>query len=131
MNIMNKVTLKGLIKNKTRTIVTIIGVILSASMITAVTTFISSLQNYILDYTIADKGDWHGVLYNIDTEGHSSLMENDSLEKVALTHLKGFAMLDGSLNTYKPYLRLLEIDDTAFDTLPIRLVSGRLPQADD
>lgn len=128
---MNKVTLKGLIKNKTRTIVTIIGVILSASMITAVTTFISSLQNYILDYTIADKGDWHGVLYNIDTEGHSSLMENDSLEKVALTHLKGFAMLDGSLNTYKPYLRLLEIDDTAFDTLPIRLVSGRLPQADD
>ncbi len=131
MNIMNKVTLKGLLKNKTRTIVTIIGVILSASMITAVTTFISSLQNYVMDYTIVDKGDWHGVLYNIDMEDHSSLRENDALEKVALTNLKGFAILDGSNNNYKPYLRLLEIDDRAFDTLPIRLVSGRLPQAND
>ncbi|TAH64462.1 MAG: ABC transporter permease, partial [Anaerolineaceae bacterium] len=131
MNIMNKVTLKGLLKNKTRTIVTIIGVILSASMITAVTTFISSLQNYILDYTIANKGDWHGALYNIDMEDYSSLKGDDRIDKVALTHLAGYAMMDGSINYYKPYLRVLEIDDSAFDSLPIMMVSGRLPQSAD
>lgn len=39
MNILNKVTLKSLQKNKTRTVVTIIGIVLSAAMICAVTTF--------------------------------------------------------------------------------------------
>ena len=38
MNIFNKVAMQGLKKNRTRTIVTIIGVVLSAAMITAVTT---------------------------------------------------------------------------------------------
>ena len=46
MNIFNKVTLQSMKKSRTRTIVTIIGVILSAAMITAVATFAVSLQNY-------------------------------------------------------------------------------------
>ena len=33
MNILNKVTLKSLKKNKTRTVVTVIGIVLSAAMI--------------------------------------------------------------------------------------------------
>ena len=43
MNILHKVALQGLKKNRTRTAVTIIGVILSAAMITAVSTFGLSL----------------------------------------------------------------------------------------
>ena len=49
MNIFNKVTLQGMKKSRTRTIVTIIGVILSAAMITAVDTFAISLQNYMVN----------------------------------------------------------------------------------
>ena len=131
MNIMNKVTLKGLRKNKTRTIVTIIGVILSTSMFTAVTTFISSLQNYVLEYTIVDKGDWYGAFYNIDREDYSSIKENDKLDKFAVTHLAGYSILEGSNNKSKPYLRVLELDEDAFETLPIRLISGRLPLSND
>ena len=37
MNVLNRVTLKTLRKNKSRTIVTIIGVILSVAMVTAIT----------------------------------------------------------------------------------------------
>ena len=48
MNILRKVTAASLRKNKTRTIVTIVGIILSAAMLTAVTTFISSLQQYMV-----------------------------------------------------------------------------------
>ena len=48
MNVLNRVTWNNLKKNKTRTIVTIIGVILSAAMITAVTTFVSTMQDYML-----------------------------------------------------------------------------------
>ena len=59
MNILKKVTWQAMWKNKTRTIVTIIGIILSASMFTAVTTTISSLQNYLLQNAIYENGDWH------------------------------------------------------------------------
>lgn len=130
MNIMNKVTLKGLLKNKTRTIVTIIGVILSTSMLTAVTTLISSLQEYIIEYTIADKGDWHGAFNNIDMEDYRALKENDNIDTIAVTHLAGYSMLEGSINKNKPFLRVLEFDEKAFETIPVKLVSGRLPQDD-
>ena len=52
MNIFNKVALQGLKKNRTRTLVTIIGVVLSAAMITAVTTFGVSLMNYMTNGAI-------------------------------------------------------------------------------
>jgi len=42
MNVFNKVTLESLKKNRTRTIVTIIGIMLSAAMICASTTLVSS-----------------------------------------------------------------------------------------
>ena len=55
MNIFNKVTLQSMKKSRTRTIVTIIGVILSAAMITAVATFAVSLQNYMVNGAIQNR----------------------------------------------------------------------------
>ncbi|WP_286152456.1 hypothetical protein [Sporofaciens musculi] len=46
MNIFNKIALQGLRKNRTRTIVTIIGVVLSSLMITGVTTFGVYLESF-------------------------------------------------------------------------------------
>ena len=66
MNVFNKVTLQSLKKNKTRTIVTIVGIILSAAMICAVTTFASSMQNYALRAAIWSDGSWHGSEKNTD-----------------------------------------------------------------
>lgn len=128
MNIMNKVTLKGLLKNKTRTIVTIIGVILSTSMFTAVTTFISSLQNYIVEFTVAEEGSWHGAFYDIDEEEYASLKDMNKLGDIALTQSMGYGILEESINQYKPYLRMIAVDEKAYELLPIRLVEGRLPQ---
>ena len=48
MNIFNKVALQGLIKNRTRTVVTIIGVALAAALFTGVATFAVSLQDYMV-----------------------------------------------------------------------------------
>ena len=66
MNILNKVTLEILKKNKMRTIVTIIGIILSTSMFTSVTTIISSLQNYLLQNAYYNNGDWHVSALEVD-----------------------------------------------------------------
>lgn len=128
MNIMNHVTLKGLKKNTTRTIVTIIGIILSTAMITAVTTFASSIQNYILNYTIAREGDWHGMVDTSDAEVYQKIQEDDRFRQVSVVRDGGYAPLKGGVNEYKPYLYIMELDDQSFDTLPIHLTEGRLPQ---
>lgn len=52
MNILHRYTVRTLQKNKVRTLVTIIGIILSVAMITAVTTSVSSLLHYLMNVTI-------------------------------------------------------------------------------
>ena len=62
MNVLNRVTMKTLRRNRARTVVTIIGVILSAAMFTAVTTFISTMQHYMLASVLSTQGSWHAQL---------------------------------------------------------------------
>ena len=59
MNIMNRFTLQTLYKNKLRTLVTIIGIILSTAMFTGVTSIVTSLQQYLINLEINDNGRWH------------------------------------------------------------------------
>lgn len=128
MNIFSKVTLQGLKKNRTRTVVTIIGIILSLSMLTAVTSFISSLQHYLVQTAKADSGDWHGKFSNIDVDFAQKLGKDSEVEGSALIQNRGYALLDGGQNEYKPYLFIAGFDENTFDTLPIKLTEGRLPQ---
>ena len=67
MNIFHKVTLQSMKKSRTRTVVTIIGVILSTAMITAVTTFSVSLLNYMIKGATVKYGGWHVEFVDIDS----------------------------------------------------------------
>ena len=58
MNVFQKFTFKSLKKNRTRTIVTIIGIILSVSMFTAVTEAFVSAQQFALRYTEKTTGNF-------------------------------------------------------------------------
>lgn len=50
MNILNELTVKNLKRNKKRTLVTIFGIILSVALVTAITTFVSSMQGSMIEY---------------------------------------------------------------------------------
>ena len=50
MNLLNKLTIKNLKLNKKRTIVTIIGIMLSVALITAVSTMYSSAIKSFINY---------------------------------------------------------------------------------
>lgn len=128
MNIFNKVTLQSLKKNKTRTIVTIIGIMLSAAMICAVTTFVSSIQNYIFNYEIYNSGDWHGAVYDAEWSDYESISADGKVAGAAYGQLLGYAKVD-SKNEFKPYMYVIggEQEDF-FETMPIHLVFGRLPE---
>ena len=81
MNIFNKVAMQGLKKNRTRTIVTIIGVILSAAMITAVTTFGVSLMNYMAEVAASKYGDWQVAYLDADSSFKKEISSDKKVEK--------------------------------------------------
>ena len=91
MNIFHKLTLKILAKNKLRTLFTIIGIILSVSMFTAVTTLISSLRHYLIETVIAQDGDWHGAIFSIEADQLEELTEHPEVTSLAAIKNIGYA----------------------------------------
>ena len=128
MNIFNKVTLQGMKKSRTRTIVTIIGVILSAAMITAVATFGVSLLNYLANGAAQKYGGWHVEFLDVDSSFVKERNHDNEVENTATFENIGYTKLDGGKNPNKPYLFIAGFSNKAFDTLPINLISGRLPK---
>ena len=57
MNIMNRLTWKSMVKNRTRTVVTAIGITLAAALFCAITTMGASILAYLIDLEIAIAGD--------------------------------------------------------------------------
>lgn len=128
MNIFNKVTLQGMKKSRTRTIVTIIGVVLSAAMITAVATFGTSLLNFLVNGSIVKYGGWHVEFLDVDSSFVQERTHDNEVANNAAFENIGYATLDGGKSPEKPYLFVAGFSEEAFDTLPISLISGRLPE---
>ena len=128
MNIFNKVALQGLKKNRSRTFVTIIGVALSAALITAVATFAVSLQSYMVNGAIVKYGDWHVEFPGADSSFVQEQADDSRVTNVASFENIGYAPLEGGKNPDKPYLFIAGFNKEAFDTLPVNLLSGRLPE---
>ncbi|WP_019910907.1 ABC transporter permease [Paenibacillus sp. HW567] len=127
MNIFNKVTLQSMKKSRTRTIVTIIGVVLSAAMITGVATFGVSLLNYMADGAAQKYGNWHVEFEDVDSSFAAKQASNDNVENTATFENIGYATLDGGENPNRPYLFIAGFSEKTFDMLPFTLLSGRLP----
>ena len=127
MNIFNKVTLQSLKKNKTRTIVTIIGIILSAAMICAVTTFASSIYNYAYENAVYVDGDWHGSAEDVDLKTYELIKNESKIEDYVYAQQLGYAKVDGCTNENKPYLFVLGASDGFNEMMPVHITSGNYP----
>lgn len=128
MNIFHKITLQSLRKSRTRTIVTVIGVVLSVAMITAVATLAVSLQSYMVNGAATKYGDWHIEVPDTDSSFVQEQEEDTRVAKAVTLQDIGYATLEGGQNPEKPYLYVTGWSEEAFDTLPIELLSGRLPE---
>lgn len=131
MNVFHKVTIQLLRKNRTRTVVTIIGIILSAAMICAVTTFTSSIQNYVIQDQIYSEGNWHGRALDRDYKTYEAVKSSDKIEEAACFERLGYAIAEGCKNEFKPYIYLLGADGKADEVFPIHIISGSFPASAD
>ena len=98
MNIFQKVTLQSLRKNKTRTAVTIIGIMLSTALICAVTTSVASFINYALMNTIHECGRWHGSTFISSEKEAEELKKYDKIETIAYGQQLGYARIENKNN---------------------------------
>lgn len=130
MNILNKLTKKNLQLNKKRTIVTIIGIMLSVALITAVAAMFFSARASFIRFETREKGNYHYVFEHILESDIKYFKENRNFESLYYTSNIGYARLEESKNEYKPYAFVKAFDEVALENLGINLVSGRLPQND-
>lgn len=128
MNIFNKVTLQSMKKSRTRTIVTVIGVILSAAMFTAVATFGTSMLNFLVNGAIQKEGNWHVEFFDVNSSFVQERTHDKEVANTAAFEDIGYATLKGGKSPEKPYLFIAGFSKEAFDTLPITLITGRLPE---
>ncbi len=131
MNILNELTIKSLLLNKKRTLVTIIGIILSCALITGVVTLVNSFQNSLIDYVKKDYGDYHVIFKDVPKEEQKYITNNLNVEKYNVSKDLGYSKIDGLKNGYKPYLYLIGFTDDAFKNRGIKLEDGRLPENSD
>ena len=130
MNIINKVTLRHLIENKRRSLVTIIGVIISVAMITAVSTLGVSFLDLMIRQNITTNGEWH-VQYKDVTSDQIEAIAQDSETKTLILSSDGYANLEESNNEYKPYLYFKNYNEIGMENFPIEVIDGRLPQSEN
>lgn len=128
MNIISKLTLRHLKENKRRTLVTIIGVIISVAMLTAVSTLGVSFMALFQQQEIANTGEWHALYRDVNEEQLAMIHADDNTESIILSRDAGYANLKGSENNYKPYLFVREYNESGFEKFPIDLIEGRLPR---
>lgn len=131
MNIVNKLTLRHMKENKRRTLVTILGVIISVSMITAVTTLGLSFLDVVKRDVIANEGNWHLKYTEVSIDKLEVLKESPYASELLIDYEEGYALLseqglEGNAN--KPYIHVTAYNEAAFDKLPLKLLDGRLPQ---
>ncbi len=125
MSILNDLTIKNLKLNKKRTIVTIVGIILSTALMVGIGLLFSSFQDYMIRETISYNGKYEAEY------GDVSLDKLNSIDKKDFSYFYqkaiGFSKFD-SANEYKPYLYISSVNKEYFNEL--HLISGRFAEND-
>ena len=127
MNLLNRLTIKSLKLNKKRTVVTIVGIILSIMLITAVSSIFSSLISSATNYERQYKGNYHAAFSNIPASELETIYNNRKIKTVNVVENIGFAAID-SKSAEKPYALVKAFSDSALKNLAVNLIEGRLPE---
>lgn len=131
MNMIRKLTFRTLMLNRKRTVVTIVGILLATSLVTAVANVAESLNISVLEYEKRSYGDYHYCFKDVAQEDRKYFENNRNIERIGYSEVLGYAYLAGGQNENKPYLYVLAMDEAGMKAASLELVEGRLPQTED
>lgn len=130
MNTLNKLTLKNLKLNKSRTIVTIIGILLSTALITVVAGIAASGQQTMINAEINFSGNFDLFISgNATNEDVKEIKANRNVETVYMCDYGDFVRIPNYKNYKKPYAYVQILTPKAFtDCFNLPLKDGRYPE---
>ena len=130
MNIFRKYTRKSLMKNRIRTLVTIIGIILSMSMFTAVTEGVYSGLRFLVNAEAANSGAYHLCFTNTDSKERAYVESLLGVKETAALDVIGYAGHNADTGM-KPYLLIASAEGDIGRMAAVRLIDGRMPQSEN
>lgn len=125
MKILNEITKKYLKLNRKRTIVTIIGIILSGAMISAVTTLAVTFQNFMIRVEMAESGEWQSMLKNVTYEQIKQIEEKKEIKETLV--MKPISMAQNPYSDDE-FIYLYGYEKEALEKMNGRLIQGRMPE---
>lgn len=131
MNILNRLTIKNLKLNRKRTIVSIIGIMLSTALITAVSSMFFTTKNSLINYVKKSNGDYHYLFMDVNKNNFNQFELNNKIEKINYVKNYGYSLLEGIQNKYKPYLFVKGYTSDSLKDLGINLIEGEMPKLEN
>ena len=132
-HVVRSFTLRNLVKNRARSIVTIVGIALSCALLAAVLLCVSSLTAYMRDVELARDGAW---MARVTTTDEGAIAQARSDEQVSgltdLTYVGQMQSFDAGkedpTDAVAAQLQIQAIDSNLTQLCTIQLCDGRLPQ---
>ncbi len=124
MKLLNRLTIKHLLMNKKRTIVTIIGITLSTALMVGIGLLVSTFVHAMIDDVVQNSGSYHAYYDGITKDEMEQIGRHIDVSSSYSYGVIGFAD-SSSTNMYKPYLYVVSADDTYFAHED--LLEGRYP----
>lgn len=127
MKLLNKLTLKNLRLNKVRTIVTIVGIMLSAALITVVSGMALSGRQTMIDGQKTWSGNYDVALDIIDTAKIDKIRQNRNVENAFYKERLGYARTKNADGEICDYSVLAMSENTYGNCFKIDLIKGKFP----
>lgn len=128
MNVLNKLTKKNLLLNKKRTVVTIIGIMLSTALVCAVAGLVTSAQQTFVNLIKNTDGDYHISFSNVPQEQQKYITQNNAVDSYYVTKELGYSKFESIQNEDKPYIYVVAMNENAFEKGAYKLIEGRMAQ---
>lgn len=128
MNIVNKLTLRHIAENKKRTIITIIGIIISVAMITAVTTSFQTFLNFFKQDKISMSGDWHYQFNGVTPDEFNKLVKAENVGEVAIKNFDSRIKIGNeNINAFNGGI-IESVNETYFKNFNLAVTEGSFPK---
>lgn len=119
-------------KNRKRTMITFLGILVMVILMTAVFVGKDTVLEFMTNAVAADKGSWHVQVYDVDQELVDEIKGLDYITETYVSRSLGYTAFPQSGNPEEtPYLELKGYSGELFQWMNIHLKEGRYPEKEN
>lgn len=126
MKIVNTLTLRHIKTHKKRSILTILAIIVSVAMVTAVFTSALSFVEYFKNVTVAIDGDYHAYVHTDDYLKYKDKFNTPDIDKYGIDLWYGSADVDNDPNSFE--MNINAVDKNYLDIRNVQITKGEMPK---